>query len=73
MPETPGLAAESSSNYSYLESSVLRLLITKPRNPNYMSKEASREPLSRGQPASCSPGPTRNGGAGWQLLPDLSP
>lgn len=71
MPETPGLAAESSSNYSHLENSVLRLLITKPCSPNYMSKEASQEPPSWGQPTSCSPRPTRSGGAGWQLLPGL--
>lgn len=62
MPETPGLAAESSSNYSHLENSMLRLLITKPCNPNYMSKEVSQEPPSWGQPASCSPRPTRNWG-----------
>lgn len=73
MPETPGLAAESSSNYSHLENSVLRLLITKPCSPNYMSKEASQEPPSWGQPTSCRPRPTRSGGAGWQLLPDLPP
>ena len=60
MPETPGLAAESSNNYSHLQKSVL-LLITKPCNPNYTSKEASREPPSHGQPVSCSPRPSRIG------------
>lgn len=72
MPETPGLAAESSNNYSHLQKSVL-LLITKPCNPNYTSKEASQEPPSHGQPVSCSPRPSRIGEAGWQLLPDLPP